>query len=557
MVSKRRKILSLFVSVFSIVNVFFLAEWANLFGERTKDFIFITPTPFYNVYFAIFLTVLVIAFPLIGMACWFERKQLNSLNGFLHFVLGVSMLVPLNFIRETTGLFYKFPSLSKMTQFLVVNVFGSHKFITTGIVLISAAAICLRFNLRVVKAVRNIGVVLFPFSIFCIANLLFLVATNLNSDFVPYLHFRKFERPNPDSQKLLWIIFDELDYRLVFENRPKDLELPEIDRFKAEAINFNRAYSPSDRTINSIPSLLTGNRWTVIETGEVDYKLISTKPGLHEMKMTDLPSIFSEVKKMGLKSEVVGWYHNYCRLFKNDLNFCRRLPAGRFGYGATLHKSMSAILFRALNLDKRMERSYTFNYDQILQNSIWRIQSRDYSLLYLHFPIPHAPWIYDVNSKELSPWVSKVPANYFSNVKLVDKTLGDLRRALESVGDWKNVTVIATADHSWRESENYDGKRDLRIPFLVKMPDSQVSEVNFPVATIHTIDFIIQVLERKILTSEKLISWMREKNRTFPVGSLLMPFEDEIRYYNKIGKQNSIPVLHSSRIEINQTMSKN
>ena len=44
--------------------------------------------------------------------------------------------------------------------------------------------------------------------------------------------------------RVVWIIFDEADYRMIFEQRPASLEMPEFDRLREESLSANNAISP-------------------------------------------------------------------------------------------------------------------------------------------------------------------------------------------------------------------------------------------------------------------------------------------------------------------------
>ena len=62
------------------------------------------------------------------------------------------------------------------------------------------------------------------------------------------------------SQRVLWLVFDEMDQRQTFEKRLPDAELPVIDRFRGESLYANNAYPPASWTIRSMPALFTGKR---------------------------------------------------------------------------------------------------------------------------------------------------------------------------------------------------------------------------------------------------------------------------------------------------------
>src|SRR5262249_7674711 len=60
------------------------------------------------------------------------------------------------------------------------------------------------------------------------------------------------------SKRILWILFDELDQRVAFDERPSSINLPELDRFKSESFISTNAYPPANYTAFSMPALISG-----------------------------------------------------------------------------------------------------------------------------------------------------------------------------------------------------------------------------------------------------------------------------------------------------------
>ncbi len=58
--------------------------------------------------------------------------------------------------------------------------------------------------------------------------------------------------------RVVWVLFDEWDYRLTFEDRPPDLAMPELAALAGESLTARRAYTTGSDTTVSIPSLVTG-----------------------------------------------------------------------------------------------------------------------------------------------------------------------------------------------------------------------------------------------------------------------------------------------------------
>lgn len=348
----------------------------------------------------------------------------------------------------------------------------------------------------------------------------------------------------PKSPRLIWIIFDEMDFRLVFEKRPRGLKLTELDRLKNESIFLTNAYPPSDYTLNSIPSLLLGEKVDVTEITPNDLLLNHSNKSKNE-KLTEITNVFREAKQHGYSTSLVGWYHSYCRFLKSDLDSCRRLPGGRFGYSSNFWGSVKVILDRAFIIDRRLERAFIFNLEEMQRIAVERLKSKKFDFNFFHFSVPHKPYIYDSETKSLSALVLRSPKSYFGNLEMADKILGEIRNAMVSTGEWKGSVVIVTSDHSWRKSEEYDGKRDYRVPFIVKMPDSKSVTFNKPFPTLLTEDFVVDLVSDKLKTTSDVIGWLTKYGAGFPKGTVLVEPTNEKG--TRSGKLSVIEDIRSDR----------
>ena len=136
-------------------------------------------------------------------------------------------------------------------------------------------------------------------------------------------------------------------------------------------------------------------------------------------------------------------------------------------------------------------------------------------MLLLHFGVPHGPAIYNLTKASLS---AGKDATYLGNIALVDRTLGEIRQALEQAGTWDSTTILLTSDHPLRVGlwpTFYGGglpahvQQSNRVPFLLKMAGEKQG-VEYPRAmqTVVTKDLLLDVLNRKITTAEQVAAWL-------------------------------------------------
>src|SRR5690606_23735385 len=107
------------------------------------------------------------------------------------------------------------------------------------------------------------------------------------------------------------MVFDEWDQRLAFDSRPARVALPVADRLRENGFAATRAIGGGYLGVtSSIASMLTGQRLRSIEPRTVGAatdggRLIRTDPAA---SWADQPTIFSELRGLGLSSSIVGWY---------------------------------------------------------------------------------------------------------------------------------------------------------------------------------------------------------------------------------------------------------
>lgn len=127
-------------------------------------------------------------------------------------------------------------------------------------------------------------------------------------------------------------------------------------------------------------------------------------------------------------------------------------------------------------------------------------------LALLHLPVPHSPFIREAITG------SRRLRGYIGNLVVADEAFGEICGALESAGLWGRSVVIITSDHWWRSSIAFDGKKDLRVPFLVRFPgQSRSAKYEKPFNTIIVHDLVYSILDGQIGDSDSLMCWLDEK----------------------------------------------
>ncbi len=309
--------------------------------------------------------------------------------------------------------------------------------------------------------------------------------------------------------RVVWIIFDEMDYRLAFEQRPPSVTLPEFDRLCAESLSANTAYAPGDATLISMPALITGRRLAAVAPDQCDLTLTFADTGA-SAPWTATPPVFFEARQFGVNSALVGWYQPYSHLLGSSLTYCSWYPLPLFEPARSL--TFGGSIFQqiaALGGPFRNCQMFVNICQESLHDSLSLVADPRYGLILLHLPPPHAPWVYLPKKDQFTCLGMNDVTGYLNNLALADKHLGALRQALESSGQIKSTWIIQSSDHSWRRSKEYDGKRDFRVPFLVRPPgDGGAYSYSRPFNTVLTHDLILAILRGQITNSPGVAAWL-------------------------------------------------
>jgi len=322
--------------------------------------------------------------------------------------------------------------------------------------------------------------------------------------------------------RVLWLIFDEFDQRLAFGERPSSLRLPELDRIRNQAIYASNAFPPAGWTMLSLPSLINGKLVSDAKPAGAN-ELMITYPGPGgPVPWSTQTTVFSRARDAGFNTALVGWVHPYCRVLGNSLTFCSQnfaqaseqdstLPVllvdGFRGMVGTFPIAWRLPVFESVHLQRQEM------YLRMLQDTKKVAVDPAFGLLFIHWPVPHSPFIY---SRSRNDFALDGSGTYLDNLVLADRTLGDLRRTMESAGTWEDTTVLISSDHGLKAYIEdllpaWGGRRrtDHRVPFLMKLPHQrQAIAYDAPFNTVVSCDLVLALLRGELSSTANVIQWM-------------------------------------------------
>jgi len=311
--------------------------------------------------------------------------------------------------------------------------------------------------------------------------------------------------PAPGLNRVVAIVFDELDNEIAFTKRPKDLLLPQLDSFRAGAISFDSASPPAPNTAESMFSYLLGAR--VKQLRPVGARTFRAELLDGRIATDTNTTLFERLHQLGAHSGMVGFYLPYCRLrFAVSLARCAWLPFVNGGAITGLKRGVASSFASQTKslfpLNNRLAHIERFRLITAQASALAADSSLEFVLV--HFPAPHLPPIYNRRRKAFRITVHAMDG-YLDNVALADVALGEIRAAMQDRHVWESTLVIVTADHSWREKEMFVRSSDRRIPFIVKLPNaSRAGTVRSPINSIVLDRLVVYGVKGSINDSETL-----------------------------------------------------
>jgi hypothetical protein len=340
------------------------------------------------------------------------------------------------------------------------------------------------------------------------------------------------------DRRIVWVVFDELDERLLASPRPAGLDLPEFERLERESLRASAARPAGAETAEAMTSLLTGREVKKFAYDHPSQRLEYADGKVESLRGAD--TIFAELRRQGRNSSLMGWFLDYCANLGGSVTGCVQpspadLRSG--GWTAALARLWresaeqhwiatrftEAGRYRVPWYGWKERREHLAAYQWMAGRGLAMAGDAAQSLVLLHWPVPHPHGIY-------SRWTNQLGVdqqnNYVDNVELTDRTLGQIRRSIRAAGLEDITTLIVTSDHPWRpsiwsrrpgwseeEQRLCGGKGDTRVPFFVHFPSSRRGRrFDAPFSTTVTRDMMRAVFDGRISDSDSLAAWLEQQS---------------------------------------------
>lgn len=513
---------------FSLANLLFIRSWRKLFYP-TGEAYHIKLEPYSMDYIAIILNVVITAFIFV-FGFWSVRYFLGEKSSFIVKLLFLfTVLIALNGIRQQ--IYEVFPS-----SFSYINLFFLAVILAIGFFSL------LKWQNYFVEAGKLFCLILAPFLL-----LIFLAIWNVftvqpieeNSIKTQLSNLQPKEK-SAIKNRVIWIIFDELDYVVPFEKNV--VALPEFEKLKQTSLFTTNAIPPAYSTRDATTSLITGKQ--VKESNAISRNDLQLKFADSEARFSETDNIFRKIKSLNGETALVGWVNPYCRVIGQDLSACQwhsfdtvndflqnsldRIIIRNYQnllvsipFGSRANSLIDNVLNRTVE-----DKGYRPRHLEMLDATKEIIANPKIDLAFIHLPFPHPPNYYNAQKGDFDAVLSKqtsIKNTYFDNLILTDKILGEIRKTLESNSLWDNSTIIVSSDHQWRvnvyqnelsekERQSTNGKEDVRVPFFLKLKDQKESIIyEKPFNTVITADLILAIMKGEVTKINEVKEWL-DKN---------------------------------------------
>jgi hypothetical protein len=335
------------------------------------------------------------------------------------------------------------------------------------IAVVWAAAVLLlwmRFERAFRRLMRLGDFVSIFFAVFCLCSIVQLLWV-LRWKPGPYQHTAAWAttaQPPRDHPRLVWIVFDELSFDQVYGHRSPDLSLPNFDALRSESTVFTDAQPIGDKTVQILPSLLSGRVITAYGFTPDNRFMVHHKGTRGYTRLTGADTVFADAQKDGWRTAAVGWYNPYCTIYAGAIDDCYWMNLDRMdgpmAQDASFWSNVGSPLKQAglglLQPSRADESICTYGmqqriktYTDLRDHAAQVLKTDQADFVFLHLPVPHSPNIWNRAS---GSFTQQCGSSYLDSLALADRTLGSIVATLKSSPRWKDTTLIVQGDHSWR-----------------------------------------------------------------------------------------------------------
>jgi hypothetical protein len=312
---------------------------------------------------------------------------------------------------------------------------------------------------------------------------------------------------NKITKQVVWIVFDEFDPEIAFSSNEL-ARLPNFSELLKESVYFKHNYSPAGNTIAAIPAMLVGTGISRVVTNTTS-KLTIVSDGNQKISFNYENSIFSRLRYIGINSEILGFYHPYCEIFKTVS--CR---AFSYSIRNNWYSGAFEVIFgrKPLKYIDRIDEGTVEPMGYITKQQLAYmpefLANEDSAFKFLHLNIPHLPA--NFAEKEFNKKGLDLQQKYLLNLELSDLVL---KKIMDEINKKNGIDtlLILSSDHWFRERNDADGKAHPAL-LIAKLSNSndQIEEYK-KTSSANISDLVYEYFMGNILTHKDIDQFITNK----------------------------------------------
>nr|WP_316640634.1 sulfatase-like hydrolase/transferase [uncultured Roseateles sp.] len=315
------------------------------------------------------------------------------------------------------------------------------------------------------------------------------------------------------ARRTVVVVLDEWDYEIAL--REDFFARPAMQAALKQSFSSSQAQPGGPNTLVSVPSMLRGQTFGPVRSGS---------PGVltnarDESWQAGQSSLFSDLDAASVPYSIVGFYHDYCRVFPKARH-CESEPVHFFpGWWSAATRAVR----RSSEYDAAYSdflRQWAGTYQHLREAALRTATASHSSFIWLHINIPHPP------SAVMGARPHSLKEDYRSNLDLTEAFVAELLQRLDAQGP--DYALVLTSDHWLREKEMWrdiyarqvgpgagdDGKTDdQRVPFIVHFGKSAEPAVqgDQAISTIALRKLVPLLIQRRINSPQDVAAFFKRQ----------------------------------------------
>jgi hypothetical protein len=274
------------------------------------------------------------------------------------------------------------------------------------------------------------------------------------------------------------LLFDELSFAYLYDGNAVKPAYPALRALAGTSTQYLHVTAPGHETLVSLPGYLAVRHFddVKVEAGTLVDVDSAGRAAPFSARAED--SLFAGARRLGLSTEMAGYYLPYCDLLGDLVDTCRslsfynvaRLDAGFSPLDAirtTLVLWPRQFPFGLLKNPPfaRLQRGLV---DNLIAFARRPLPSSRPVFRFVHFSIPHLPFVFAAAGFDppFNPLRTSPDDAYVAQIGYVDRLVGELTAQMKREGSFERTTLIVFSDHGFR----FGGQENnpMHIPFIVK-----------------------------------------------------------------------------------------